>query len=124
MKKILPLLLFLFTSAFVFAQKNKPNIILIYADDLGYGDISAYKKGTLNTPNMDKLTNGGVRFTNGYSTSATCTPSRLALLTGNYPWKNDQAKILQGDAPLLIDTSMITVPKMLKKSTIQNPMGS
>ncbi|CAN1571125.1 AslA Arylsulfatase A and related enzymes [Spirosomataceae bacterium] len=119
MKKALPFLLFLFTSAFVFAQNNKPNIILIYADDLGYGDISAYKKGTLNTPNMDKLANEGIRFTNGYSTSATCTPSRLALLTGNYPWKNDQAKILQGDAPLLIDTSMITVPKMLKKSGYQ-----
>ena len=119
MKKVILFLLFIFTSAFAFAQKNKPNIIVIYADDLGYGDVSAYKKGTFSTPNIDKLANGGIRFTNGYATSATCTPSRLALLTGNYPWKNDKAKVLPGDAPLLIDTSLITVPKMLKKSGYQ-----
>jgi arylsulfatase A-like enzyme len=66
---------------------SKPNILIIYADDLGYGDVSAYKNGTLQTPNIDKLAQGGIRFTNGYSTSATCTPSRFALLTGKYPWK-------------------------------------
>jgi len=118
MKKFL-LSCFLLFSSFVFAQKNRPNIILIYADDLGYGDVSAYKKGTLSTPNMDKLANGGIRFTNGYATSATCTPSRYALLTGIYPWKNERARVLPGDAPLLIDTSLITLPKMLKKAGYQ-----
>lgn len=118
MKKFL-LSCFLLFSSFVFAQKNRPNIILIYADDLGYGDVSAYKKGTLSTPNMDKLANGGIRFTNGYATSATCTPSRFALLTGIYPWKNERARVLPGDAPLLIDTSLITLPKMLKKAGYQ-----
>lgn len=91
-----------------------PNIIIIYLDDLGYGDVSAYKAGKLNTPNMDMLANGGVRFTNGYASSATCSPSRYALLTGTYPWRNEDAKILPGTAPLLIDTAQMTIPKMLK----------
>jgi len=94
-------------------KEIKPNIIVIYTDDLGYGDVSAYSKGTLITPNMDKLANGGIRFTNGYASSATCTPSRYALLTGTYPWRNSKAKILTG-ASLIIDTSEMTLPKMLK----------
>ncbi|MFC5623991.1 sulfatase family protein [Algoriphagus winogradskyi] len=96
------------------AEAKKPNIVIIYMDDLGYGDMSAYGATELSTPNMDKLANGGIRFTNGYATSATCTPSRYALLTGVYPWRNKDAKILPGTAPLLISTSQMTVPKMLK----------
>jgi arylsulfatase A-like enzyme len=95
-------------------ESKKPNIILIYLDDLGYGDVSAYGVGTLQTPNMDRLANGGLRFTNGYASSATCTPSRYALLTGTYPWRNQQAKVLPGTAPLIIDTTQMTLPKMLK----------
>lgn len=93
---------------------GKPNILLIYLDDLGYGDVSAYQSGTLQTPNMDVLATGGVRFTNGYASSATCTPSRYALLTGTYPWRNQYAKVLPGTAPLIIDTVQMTLPKMLK----------
>jgi arylsulfatase A-like enzyme len=97
-------------------SKNKlPNIVFIYADDLGYGDIGAYGATALKTPNMDKLANGGIRFTNGYATSATCTPSRYGLLTGIYPWREKDAKILPGTAPLLIGTSQMTIPKMLKE---------
>jgi arylsulfatase A-like enzyme len=99
----------------VFAQKQShPNVIIIIADDLGIGDVSAYKKGTLQTPNIDKLANGGLRFTNGYATSSTCTPSRFALLTGMYPWRNERAKILPGDAPMLIDTAAVTLADMFK----------
>jgi len=94
---------------------TKPNIIVIYLDDLGYGDLSAYGATEISTPNMDKLANEGVRFTNGYASSATCTPSRYALLTGMYPWRNKDAKILPGTAPLLIDTAQLTLPKMLKE---------
>ncbi len=94
--------------------KNQPNIIILYADDLGYGDVNAYGATEIETPNMDRLANGGVMFTSGYASSATCTPSRLALLTGIYPWRNKDAKILPGTAPLLIDTAQVTVPKMLK----------
>lgn len=94
---------------------NNPNIIIIYADDLGYGELGSYGATELKTPNLDKLANGGMRFTNGYSSSATCTPSRYALLTGIYPWRNKSAKILPGTAPLIIDTTQATIPKMLKK---------
>ena len=91
-----------------------PNIIIIYADDLGYGELGAYGATKLKTPNLDKLANGGIRFTNGYASSATCTPSRYALLTGTYPWRNKSAKILPGTAPLIIDTAQVTLPKLLK----------
>ena len=94
---------------------TKPNIVFIYLDDLGYGDVGAYGATEINTPNMDQLANGGIRFTNGYASSATCTPSRFALLTGEYPWRNKNARILPGTAPLLIDTTQNTLPKALKK---------
>lgn len=93
---------------------NQPNIVVIYLDDLGYGDISANGATEINTPNMDRLANEGVRFTNAYATSATCTPSRYAILTGVYPWRNKDAAILPGTAPLIIGTDQMTVPKMLK----------
>ncbi len=97
----------------------KPNIVFIYLDDLGYGDLSCYGATTIKTPNIDALANGGVRFTNGYATSATCTPSRYGLLTGVYPWRNKDAKILPGSAPLLIGKEQLTIPKMLKEKGYQ-----
>ncbi len=109
------LIALLFITQTVCAQKQaRPNVIVIIADDLGRGDVSAYKKGTIQTPNIDKLANGGVRFMNGYATSSTCTPSRFALLTGTYPWRNERAKILSGDAPMLIDTASTTIADMFK----------
>ncbi|MEG3657628.1 arylsulfatase [Arenibacter palladensis] len=99
----------------VVESSKKPNIVFIYMDDLGYGDMSAYGATEISTPNMDALAKGGVQFTNGYATSATCTPSRYAILTGRYPWRNKDAKILPGTAPLIIDTTQITVPKMLQE---------
>ena len=69
-------------------KTSKPNVIVILADDLGYGDVSAYGSKTISTPNIDKLANGGVCFTDGHATSATSTPSRYAMFTGSYPWKN------------------------------------
>lgn len=114
----------LITFSFIQCQNNppeelnsahpKPNIVIIYMDDLGYGDLSAYGATELQTPHIDKIAAGGIRFTNGYASSATCTPSRYALLTGMYPWRNKDAKILAGTAPLLIDTRQLTIPKMLK----------
>ncbi len=93
---------------------TQPNIVIIYADDLGYGDVGAYGATEIKTPNIDRLASGGVRFSNGHSSSATCSPSRYALLTGTYPWRNENAKILSGTAPLIIDTAQLTLPKMLK----------
>ncbi|NJB35193.1 sulfatase family protein [Croceivirga sp. JEA036] len=94
-------------------EPQKPNVIVIYMDDLGYGDVGAYGATALKTPNMDKLANGGIKFTSGYASSATCTPSRYALLTGEYPWRKD-AQILPGTAPLIIDTEQPTLPKLMK----------
>jgi len=103
------------TSISTVAEINKPNIVIIYTDDLGIGDVSAYKMGKLSTPNIDSIANEGIKFTNGYATAATCTPSRFSILTGQYPWRNGAA-ILPGDAPLLIDPDKPTLPKMLKNS--------
>jgi arylsulfatase A-like enzyme len=100
-------------------KNTKPNIVVLYLDDLGYGDVSAYGATELKTPNIDALANGGIKFTNGYASSATCTPSRYALLTGMYPWRNKKAKILPGTAPLLIGTEQQTLPKILKKQGYQ-----
>jgi arylsulfatase A-like enzyme len=96
-------------------SSGPPNVVLIYADDLGYGDVSAYGATEISTPNIDRLAEGGVRFTNGYSSSATCSPSRYALLTGVYPWRNERARILDGTAPLLIPTDQMTLPHMFKQ---------
>ena len=97
-------------------NKTKPNIIYILADDLGFGDVSAYGSTTIHTPNIDSLAHGGVCFTNGYATSATSTPSRYSVMTGKYPWTNPDAKILPGNAALIIDTSAITLPKVMKQA--------
>ncbi|KOH42685.1 sulfatase family protein [Sunxiuqinia dokdonensis] len=97
----------------------KPNIVVIYLDDLGYGDVGAYGATGLETPHMDALANSGVKFTDAHATSATCTPSRYGLLTGVYPWRNKEANILPGTAPLIIDTDQLTIPKMLKENGYQ-----
>lgn len=97
-------------------QPQKPNIIVILADDLGFGDVSAYGQTTISTPNIDRLAHEGIAFTNGYATSATSTPSRYALMTGMYPWRNSDAKILPGDAPLIISPEQYTLPEMMRRN--------
>ena len=91
-----------------------PNIVLLYLDDLGYGDVGAYGATAIPTPHMDRLAREGLRFTSGYAAAATCTPSRYALLTGTYPWRKREARILPGSAPLLIDTATTTLPRALR----------
>lgn len=75
---------------------NKPNVVLIVADDLGIGDVSCYGTSKINTPAIDSLASNGIRFSNGYATSATSTPSRLAMFTGMYPWKNPEGQDIAG----------------------------
>lgn len=96
-------------------EKNKPNVVVIYVDDLGYGDVGAYGATKVKTPNIDKIAQNGVRFTDAHCTASTCTPSRFSLLTGSYAFRN-KAGILEGDAPLLISPQMATLPKMLQAS--------
>jgi arylsulfatase A-like enzyme len=92
-----------------------PNIIILYADDLGYGDVGCYGAADIPTPNVDRLAAEGLRFTEGYATAATCTPSRYSLLTGTYPWRNPAAAILPGDAPMIIQPGTPTLPGMLRE---------
>ena len=93
-----------------------PNIVVMYADDLGFGDVSCYGATALDTPNIDRLASEGVVFYQGYATAATCTPSRYSLLTGSYSWRNERAHILPGDAPLIIDPGTATLPSVLKEA--------
>lgn len=93
-----------------------PNIVIIEADDLGYGDLSCYGATRIHTPGMDRLADEGLRFTDAHCTAATSTPSRYSLLTGMYPWSNNDAKILPGNAALIIDTRRITLPKLMQKA--------
>ncbi|AUP80574.1 sulfatase family protein [Flavivirga eckloniae] len=94
---------------------TKPNIIILYVDDLGYGDIGCYGAKRVKTPHLDNMAANGLRFTDAHSAAATCTPSRYSLLTGNYAFRN-KAAVLKGDAPLLIDPNRSTLPKTLKKA--------
>src|SRR5205809_6210226 len=88
------------------ADAKKPNIVYIYADDLGYGDVSCYGATKITTPNIDMLASKGIRFTNAHSSSATCTPSRYSFLTGQYAWRRDDTKIAPGNASLIIDVNL------------------
>ncbi|WP_070971068.1 sulfatase family protein [Vibrio sonorensis] len=96
-------------------QDNQPNVIIIYADDLGFGDLACYGANEIPTPNLDRLAKQGIKFHQGYATAATCTPSRYSLLTGSYPWRNPDAAVLPGDAPQIIGIHDNTLPKMLQK---------
>ena len=71
--------------------EKQPNIILIVADDLGYEDLSCYGAHRIQTPGMDRIANEGIRFTQGFCTAATSTPSRYSVMTGKYPWSNVDA---------------------------------
>jgi arylsulfatase A-like enzyme len=96
------------------ASNDRPNIIIMYADDLGFGDVGCYGASTIPTPNIDRLASHGVRFNQGYATAATCTPSRYSLLTGSYPWRNPRAAILAGDAPIIIEKDEPTLASLLR----------
>lgn len=93
-----------------------PNIIIIYADDLGYGDVASYGGKSIYTPNIDKLAANGLRFTNGHSAASTCTPSRYSILTGKYAWRKKGTGIAPGDAPLIIDSNRTTIADILKRA--------
>lgn len=97
------------------SKKDLPNVIIIMGDDVGYGDLSWFTpKNTIQTPNVERLAQEGVSFTNCYSTSATSTPSRYGMLTGVYPWRKEGTGIAAGDAPMLIHPDQFTMPDMFK----------
>jgi arylsulfatase A-like enzyme len=98
------------------SAQTKPNVVVIYADDLGYGDVSAYGARALRTPNIDRLAREGRRFTDAHATAATCTPSRYAMLTGQYAWRRAGTGILPGNAALIIEPGRPTLATLFQKN--------
>src|ERR1041385_6358062 len=82
------------------AAARPTSIVYMYADDLGYGDIGCYGATRVKTPNLDRMAASGIRFTNAHSSSATCTPSRYSLMTGEYAFRRRGTAVLPGDASL------------------------
>lgn len=97
-------------------KQTKPNIVIIYADDIGYGDLSCYGYSKVPTPNVDQLASASVRFTNAHCVAATSTPSRYSLLTGEYAWRKEGTGIAAGDAAMIIRPERHTMPEMLKQA--------
>jgi arylsulfatase A len=95
---------------------EKPNIIVILADDLGYGDVSCYGATELDTPNIDRLAEEGLRFTSGYCSASTCTPTRYSLLTGQYAFRKRGSGISGINGTALIPAGTPTLASMLKKA--------
>lgn len=99
--------------------KSSPNVVLIFADDLGYGDLGCYGATKVRTPNIDRLAEQGRRFTDAHTASAVCTPSRYALLTGEYPLRGNGGKGVWGPAPvtsgLIIETDKLTIADVFKR---------
>ncbi|WP_395744866.1 arylsulfatase [Prosthecobacter sp.] len=98
---------------------EKPNVVILYADDLGYGDVSCYGAKTIATPNIDKLAAEGLRFTDGHSAAATCTPSRFAMLTGEYAFRQKGTGVLPGDAKMIIPPGRATLASVFKGAGYQ-----
>jgi arylsulfatase A-like enzyme len=97
-------------------EGNRPNIIFIMADDMGYGDLGCYGAQKIATPNIDRLAQEGIRFTDAHSSAAVCTPSRYSVLTGRYCWRSRLKKwVLWGFEPPLIEPGRLTVASMLKQ---------
>ena len=92
-----------------------PNVVIIYGDDVGYADVGAYGAEMIPTPNIDRLAAGGLLFTDGHCSAATCTPSRYSLLTGVHGFR-DGIRILAPNAPLTISTEVLTLPKLFQQA--------
>ncbi|MEM7698270.1 MAG: arylsulfatase [Verrucomicrobiota bacterium] len=93
---------------------GKPNFIVIMADDLGYGDVSCYGADTFETPYIDQLAAEGIRFTSGYCSASTCTPTRYSLLTGNYAFRTPGTGIAPPSSPAVIPANTPTIASMLQ----------
>lgn len=96
--------------------KMRPNVVMIYADDLGFGDLGCYGAKGVRTPNADRLAEHGVRFTNAYAVAATSTPSRYSLLTGQYPWRKAGTDVAAGNAGMIIAPEQTTVADVFREA--------
>lgn len=94
----------------------RPNVVLIYADDLGFGDLGCYGAIGVETPNVNRLSANGLRFTNAHAVASTSTPSRYSLLTGEYPWRKQGTDVAAGDAAMIISPDQYTVADVFKEA--------
>jgi len=117
------LICFLLLTALVITRpslaKETPNIIVIMADDLGYGDLSCYGATQVKTPNIDRLAAEGLRFTSGYCSASTCTPTRYSFLTGSYAFRKSGTGIAPPNSPAIIQPGTETVASVLQKAGYQ-----
>lgn len=95
---------------------QKPNVVIIYIDDLGFGDVGCYGSNTISTPNIDNLASTGILFTNGHCSSASCTPSRFSMLTGGYAFRKEGTGIAPGDAAMIINPETRTLPDLFQEA--------
>ena len=108
-----PIILALLSASFLCAAQS--NIVILYADDMGYGDLAANNPASkIPTPNLDRLAAEGMRFTDGHSSSGICTPSRYALLTGRHHWR-DFHEIVQALGPTVFKKGQLTLAAMLRE---------
>ncbi|MDP0492406.1 MAG: arylsulfatase [Verrucomicrobiota bacterium JB023] len=131
MKAFLPILkkhlvcLALFGAVPAVANEEKPNIVFIFADDMGIGDVHAYnpERGLIETPAMDQMAAEGMLFTDAHTSSSVCTPSRYSLMTGRYSWRSRlQRSVIFGFGKPLIPTSRLTVAGLLKEQGYETAM--
>ena len=97
-------------------ESKTPNVVLIYIDDLGYGDVGCYGSNTIRTPNIDNLASTGMLFTNGHCSSASCTPSRFSMLTGGYAFRKKGTGIARGDAAMIINPETRTLADLFQEA--------
>ena len=97
-------------------DRQRPNVIIILADDLGYGDLQCYGAKNVATPNVDRLAREGIRFTNTHAVAATSTPSRYSLLTGEYAWRRPDTEVAAGNAGMIIRPEQYTMADMFNNA--------
>ena len=117
MMRICLLWLFIFIVKAQVFSNDRPNIVYVICDDLGYGDVQCLnpENGKIHTPHVDRLASEGMIFTDAHSGSSVCTPTRYGLLTGRYSWRTKLQKgVVTGFAPCLIDKKRPTVASFLK----------
>ena len=95
---------------------ERPNVIILYGDDVGYGDVGAYGAKKIPTPNLDRLAAEGLRFTDGHCSASTCTPSRYSLLTGEMPFRKQGTGIARGTANMIISPEQYALADVFQQS--------
>jgi arylsulfatase A-like enzyme len=98
------------------ATDAHPNVVLIYVDDLGYGSLDCYGANWVDTPNIDALAEQGMRFTQAYTPTSACSPSRYSLLTGEYSWRSELGPHVIANQPLAVDHDRFTLPDVFKQA--------